>query len=214
MLRFSCFLILLTCFSSFACAQRYKGSGDLVKQERSVRDFDGLKFSSAIKVDVVQGDDYSVVVEADDNIIDRVLTEVRGSRLVLSLDGNSFNNVTIRINITMPSLTQIVGSGATRATISGFNENSMEVKVSGASHLSFSNSSVGDLELDAAGASNVDLKDLRAQTADIDVAGASSVKLHVEKEVEGDVSGASSVRCSGGASSRVNTSGAGRFRNS
>ena len=212
MLRFLSLLTLLLCLGATSYAQRFEGSGDLVKQERSVKDFTGVSFSHAIHTEIRRGGAYSVVVEADDNVIDRVKTDVRGDLLKVTMDGNSFENVTVNVTITMPSLQELRGSGAARGQISGFREDKMRIDFSGAAHLEFSDTTVGELALEASGAIRLDLDDLQARTADIDVAGASNVSLHVTEEVSGDVSGASNVRNKGGANTRVNSSGAARFR--
>ncbi len=60
------------------------GSGTIVTEERTVGDFDSISVRGEGTVYLTQGDEISVVVETDDNIINRVYTEVNDNTLDLS----------------------------------------------------------------------------------------------------------------------------------
>ena len=60
------------------------GSGTIVTAERTVADFDSIYVRGEGTVYLTQGDENSVVVETDDNIIDRVYTKVKDNTLDLS----------------------------------------------------------------------------------------------------------------------------------
>ena len=54
------------------------GSGNVVKEERKVSSFNAIEVSGAFDVELVQGTAIAVTVEADDNLMDLIRTEVRG----------------------------------------------------------------------------------------------------------------------------------------
>ena len=58
-----------------------KGSGNVVKENRGVSDFTEIDVSNAIQVEIVAQKDFSVEVEADDNILPLITTEIRGNVL-------------------------------------------------------------------------------------------------------------------------------------
>lgn len=60
------------------------GSGTIVTAERTVADFDSIYVRGEGTVYLTQGDENSVIVETDDNIIDRVYTRVTDNTLDLS----------------------------------------------------------------------------------------------------------------------------------
>ena len=60
------------------------GSGTIVTAARTVADFDSIYVRGEGTVYLAQGDENSVVVETDDNIINRVYTEVKDNTLELS----------------------------------------------------------------------------------------------------------------------------------
>lgn len=65
------------------------GSGNLVTEERDVGDFDSIEVSGGIDLRLTVDPDSSstVSVTYDDNIIDRIRTEVDGGRLRIGSEG-------------------------------------------------------------------------------------------------------------------------------
>lgn len=151
-----------------------KGDGNVVKQERNVGPFSGIDVGGAFKVYLTQGDQEKVVVEADENLMDVIETEVHGGTLKISTKEDIRDSKALNIYITFKTL--------------------HELEVSGACHLTGENKfSLGDLELDCSGASDVVLK-FSAESVEMDCSGASKVELYGSAEkVELDLSGASSL---------------------
>lgn len=178
----------------FPLAACNPGSGDLITETRDVGDFDSIEASDAVNVEltVEPGAGTSVSVTYDDNLIDQIVTEVRGSTLEISIDGNVSTIGGGRfVAVTVASLDSIEVSGA--------------VDVNGEGQLE-------TYELVASGASDVDFRDLTAVDVTIEISGASDVNLYASGSVTGDVSGASDVTVDGDPSDvRVETSGASDF---
>lgn len=64
------------------------GNGNVTKETRKVETFDGIKASAGINVFLFQGNEEKVVVEADENLHDCIITEVKGSTLHCYIDCN------------------------------------------------------------------------------------------------------------------------------
>jgi len=64
------------------------GNGNVTKETRKVESFDGIKASAGINVFLFQGNEEKVVVEADENLHECIVTEVKGSTLHCYIDGN------------------------------------------------------------------------------------------------------------------------------
>jgi hypothetical protein len=62
------------------------GNGNVTKETRKVESFDGVKASAGINVFLFQGDEEKVVVEADENLHDCIITDVKGSTLHCYID--------------------------------------------------------------------------------------------------------------------------------
>ena len=114
----------------------------------------------------------------DDNIIDRVVTEVRGDTLVVELTGSvSLTGSADRhVAVTIHELRGLDVSGASTIDATG---------------------TVASYRLDASGASKTLLRELLATDVAIDVSGASSVELLATGTVSGSLSGASNLEVYG-----------------
>jgi hypothetical protein len=166
-------------FVSLFAACGTAGSGTLATEVREVGAFDRIDVSSALTVHVTVDPtaDRSVTVEYDDNLLDRIITEVRDSTLFLEITG-AVNLVgdDQSIEIVMPALQTVTASGASSVTATG---------------------SVDSYVVAASGASSLDLSGLEAAWVDVDVSGASTVVVSAGEQVTGAVSGASSLRVLG-----------------
>jgi hypothetical protein len=206
------------------------GSGNVVTQEEAISDFDKVDISHSFVVDIKQGENFSVIIRVDDNLVEQLQVEKFGSTLKIGLKPgvSMVSNATLEAEITMPELTGLDLSGASNATISGFKSTkNLTVDLSGASSLrgdieagdtSFDLSgssdanltgSGGNLTLDASGSSDVDLNDFPVADAKIDASGASTVTVNASGRLDVEASGASNVYYLGDPSvGTIDTSGA------
>lgn len=210
--------------------QGLTGSGNLVTEEYDLDGFTEIDASSAFEVIVTRGDEFAVTLTADDNIMDRVEVDVRGERLVLGMRDLTImlGQITLRAEVTLPELTAITLSGASRATFDEFdvdgafdaeasgastisgavNADSVRVDISGASKATLTGSA-RTLDALASGASTADLRDLIVEDARVEASGASTIRVHATSELDAQASGASTVRYSGDPSNvREDSSGA------
>lgn len=208
-----------------------RGSGRAVTEEYDFDGFTRVTVGSAFQVEITQSENYSVSVTVDDNLKEYLEVTTSGDTLRIRLLPRvrlSFQNPTLKAQITMPTLEGLDLSGATRATVSGFDsEGSLDVEVSGASTLT-GDINTGDatfgvsgastvrldgqaanLDIEASGASTVDLEDLAAADARAEASGASRIVVNVSGSLDAGASGASSVRYVGEPTSvNSDTSGA------
>jgi hypothetical protein len=205
------------------------GSRTLVTQEYDFSDFTAVEAGGAFTVNISQGDEYSVVVTANENVVDYLRVEQNGDTLTLGTDRLwNFSNVTLEAEITMPELHGVNLSGASEGEITGFSSgDDFSVQLSGASSLRGDITSGdadmegsgasrieltgagGNLRLDLSGASNADLSDFPVQDADIRASGASDAAVNVSGRLDADASGASSVGYTGDPElGRIESSGA------
>lgn len=205
------------------------GSGDMVTREERITGFDAIDASHAFKLDVRQGESYSVVIRIDDNLLDYLVVEKQGNTLRIGLKPTlSLRSHRAEAEVVMPELTGLELSGASRADITGFDSAApLRIRLSGASqvdgdirtgdtHIDVSGASqvelVGsgaDLTLDASGASIVDLSDFTVSDADVGVSGASKATVNATGTLDANASGASTVRYLGVPTmGRIDASGA------
>ncbi|MEP7075730.1 MAG: head GIN domain-containing protein [Acidobacteriota bacterium] len=188
------------------------GSGNVVTQNRDVSNFKAIDVSGVFKVEAVAQKDFEVAVQADDNLMPFIKTEVRGDTLYIESEKRLKSSGPIIIRISAPEFTNVEASGATNISVKDLNSNELGLNSSGASKVLLQGL-VNNLVVDVSGASNIDAGDLAAQTAKVDASGACSVSVNVSNHLDVDASGASKIFYSGTVKSEnivKSTSGASR----
>lgn len=211
------------------------GSGNVITKDYDFSGFSRVAVGNAFKVEVQQGQSYAVSVTVDDNVEQYLDVKQEGDQVRIYLKPRlmlSLRNVRLEARITMPEVTGLDFSGATRATVTGFESNKrLDVEVSGASRVSgditagetsmnVSGASTVELrgaatglDLEASGASTLKLADMPASDARVRASGASRIQVNVSGSLTGDASGASTVEYEGKPTNvRVDTSGASSVR--
>jgi len=209
-----------------------KGSGNVIKEIRKVETFNKIEAGGAFDIVIVKGDNQSLVIKTDDNIMSKITTKVSGGELRISTKGNINNATTMKVFITMKELKGIDLSGAcSLVSESRFENDKMEIEMSGAANselkISCKNLDIEisgaattnlsgyatELKAEVSGAGNLKAYDLELQTANIDCSGAATTKIFVTKSLKAEASGASNVYYKGNPKQvSVNTSGAGSIK--
>lgn len=208
----------LTVLTSCYGFEGIRGDGNVQKQERSVDSFDGIDVGGAFKVFLKQGSSQKLIVEADENLLDVIETEVRGSVLKIKTTEDIRESDALNIYITFTELKMLDVSGASNLeTEDKIKVDDLELDCSGASDVMLK-MSAGEIDLDCSGASqmdlygtaeyvklnvsgasNLDASDFETKVLDADVSGASKAKVFVTGELMADVSGAASMKYRGDA---------------
>ena len=89
-----------------------KGDGNVVKQERDVSNFKGIDVGGAFKVFLTQGDTEKLVLEADQNLMDVIETDVRAGVLRIKTSEDINNATELNVYITFKDLNELDISGA------------------------------------------------------------------------------------------------------
>ena len=132
--------ILLPIFLN-ACGILTVGSGNIVTEIRDVRNFDRVSFEGTGELLLMQGIEESLSIEADDNMMEYIESEVRGGTLYIGLQENEWGEQflpsrPVRFLLTMTELTSLNVSGVASADTGDIVTDRLEVHVSGVSNLS------------------------------------------------------------------------------
>lgn len=185
-----------------------KGSGRIATDRRDLRDFKGVEVGGIFQVEITSQKDFSVEVEADDNLLPLIRTEVSKGVLKIESDHRLRSDSPIKVRITAPDIDNLDVSGAAQLTLNAVKGASLAVDTSGAAKITI-DGETAKLTIDASGASKIDADGLIAAHANIDSSGASHVEINVTDELLVDASGASRIVYSGTpASIHKKTSGA------
>lgn len=135
-----------------------RSAGPLMTEDRDVAPFTGLALTSSADVEVVQNEPYEVRVEAPDNLMPFIETEVDNGVLeIRERRNNIWHGDRVRIFVNMDELTQASISGSGDLLGRGFTAQNVILDISGsgdmdvrldANNISASISGSGDMELE------------------------------------------------------------------
>lgn len=193
--------------------KRVSGNGNVQKEERKVTDFTGLKTSSAIDVYLSQGNGHKIVVEADENLLEYIVTEVSNDVLRIYPDDVNIRKAEkLRVYVTMQNVNYISASSAgdvigetpvktESLKISASSSGDVKLEVY-AKNLSLKTSSAGDITLkgtadyvEASTSSAGDIKayDLKVKEADLSSSSAGDIKITVTERLKARASSAGDI---------------------
>jgi len=208
------------------------GSGNVKSQTREVSDFHAIEIEYPAQVTITQGKAASVKIEAEDNVLPGLITQVKDGTLNIFYKSDNDKPVNptkaVKITIVVKSLDRVNFSSAGELTIKGVKTDALDFSLNGAGKvvidgitvkiLNLDLSGAGsleatgtadDLDLNISGFGNFDGADLHSQTAKINISGAGSATTWVDDELDANVSGAGSINYYGSASVTTNVSGVG-----
>ena len=212
--RYVVLALVLLIIALTACDSTTRGSGDVVIEERDVSGYTSVALTGVGSVEIIQGDTESVVVEAEDNIMPLLTTEVQDGILILSQEENRIINPTrpIKYTVNIIEVNGLSGSGsgdfnaATLETntldldlsgsgginVTSLDADSLNVSISGSGQVLVSGQ-VNDQQLDISGSGQYQAPELDSKTAEIDVSGSGKAVVTVEDTLDATISGSGSV---------------------
>ena len=188
------------------------GSGDLITEERDVRDFNEIKTSGSFEVFVKVGPKQSLKLTFDDNLIDIIETRVRGKTLRIGNEESYSSDYVCKVEITVPELEAVSLSGSGDIEIIDLKGEVFECSISGSGNVEVEGE-VREAEFKISGSGEIEAKDLIADDAYVKISGSGDVRVYARESLEGRVSGSGSIYYSGNPQSlSTNVSGSGRIK--
>ncbi len=185
---------------SFSFGSSVKGSGVSASEARSADDFQGVDGGGVFQVEITAGKEFKVEVDADDNLLQYIRTEVDGDVLTISTTESLNSRKPMRVLISDKNINTVRASGASQVSLTGVKNQALEIDTSGASKINLVGETVA-LTIDVSGASKIDAEGLKAETASVHASGASNVSVFVTNRLVSEASGASKIAYSGNPSS-------------
>ncbi|GHA64395.1 head GIN domain-containing protein [Pontibacter akesuensis] len=223
-------LALLVLNAPAALAQDLRGNGNITTQNRSVSGIRGIDVSGGFTVELTQGSNEGVRLEAEENLIDNIKTEVRNGVLHIYNDKSISSSKGMKAYVTLKALESIDISGGVKIIgNSTFKSDALKMDMSGGSNVKLTvdtrqvkadMSGASKVELlgkadvllmDMSGASKVDASELQASEVKVQASGASHVKVFASKTLDINASGASAVYYKGSPSITSDVSAAARI---
>lgn len=172
-------LVLTTTTLMIAGCVMEMGSGRVQQERRDVADFDTIVHKGSAELNVERGD-FSVSIEAEDNVVPTVTTKVTGGTLHIGRTNEHVRSTRpVRVSVTMPDLEglRLNGSGdgfVGRDLIDG----DCELDVAGSGSIRLDHNDVEDISLSVGGSGRIDAVDLTARDAAVHIGGSGRVRVN------------------------------------
>jgi hypothetical protein len=179
--------------SNFAALQ---GSGVAATETRDLDPFGSVELGGSADVVVSVGGEQSVVVEADDNLLENVTTRVQGGRLVIGNEGSFTTQTPMTVTITVPSIDALVLSGSGSISADEIDIETLSVRLSGSGALRANGNAV---RIDAvlSGSGDVQLGDVSARDIHAVVNGSGRMVVTATDALDASVPGAGMIEYRG-----------------
>lgn len=225
------FLLTTSFASGCMMGSGIRGNGDVVKEERNIEAFDEIQISGAYTVYLTQGNTEKLVIEADENLIDLIITKVVDGKLKIYNKEDFRDPQKLDIYLTFVDIDELSASGAVEIeSMNKFTLNELSLDASGATEI-FLNIELKELnaelsgasefeivgfakevDIEISGASELDASDFKVEEMQIEISGAADAKVFATESLEINSSGASNIKYRGNPTINQRVSGASSIR--
>lgn len=218
-LRFLTIAIAILSISACTHGQIRKtvyGNNKVVTKERNAENFTGVRVSTGIDVYLKQGNNEAISVEADENLHEYILTEVRDGVLHVYTEVNIRKAERKRVYVTMKEVTSVRTSSAgdvigetpikcDKLKLSASSAGNIKLDVN-AKEIEADISSSGDITLtgeadmlkaDLSSAGDLNAYDLKVREADISASSAGNADINVSEKITARASSAGDINYQG-----------------
>lgn len=218
----------------FTSCQKIKGKGEVITETRTVTGYTSVELSTDASVYISQGDEFSLEILAQENLMPYILTKNENGRLVVKLK-NGFhlgNHDPISIYITAPDVSGLVvsGSGKIEATddwtipeieakISGSGDiqlghvvcGTLKATISGSGNIEAQGGEAGLEELTISGSGHIDIRNVVASDANANISGSGDIYTQVTGLLDATISGSGNIYYLGTPQMNIHISGSGNI---
>lgn len=171
-----------------------KGSGQVTSETRPASGFTGVDLQTTGDVTITIGKVDSVVVEADDNILPLLKTEVIGSQLLISKRANTKISTRnpMRFIVTMKKLENASMSGTGDIKIDGLDSDLVKFDLSGTGSIT-ANGKVKTLHVSLPGTGKIVCEELEADTVIAHHSGNGEITVRAGHSLDANITGVGSI---------------------
>ncbi len=201
---------------------KIKGNGNVVTDERKTSDYDQINVAGSLDVELFSGSEGNITVKAEENLLEFIITEVKGNRLVIKVkDGHSLSpSIHNSILITVPfkdiELVSLAGSGdvytrpnniikasSLKTSLAGSGDVKLEID---AEEVKASVSGSGDVSLmggatkltcSVAGSGDIHAYELKTKDVEASVTGSGDIKIYCDGVLTAKVTGSGDIKYKG-----------------
>ena len=167
-------LIFIAIIAVSGCiGQGITGSGKVVNETRQVSGFNQINLNGAGELIITQGNKESLTIQADDNLLPYIKTNVNNNNLTISFDNiMPLPTQSVKIYLTVKDINSITTSGSGKINSNNLKANNLNINVNGAGEGNLNNLNAQTLKIIISGAGKMTLSgNVNEQNIDISGAG-------------------------------------------
>lgn len=168
------------------------GSGRMVEQRRAVDSFDQLVTDGPVNVVIRQGAARSLVLEAEDNIVDLVDVATSGGTLTIDTHGSFRTRRGITAFLTTPNLDKVTINASGDVRFDGWNADRIELVVAGSGDIELGGE-VADVRALIGGSGLIDLAPTRLSYVDADIQGSGAIRMGSLRKLDANLDGSGTI---------------------
>lgn len=211
-------LFMNSCAFDVSWGDGKRGNGEVVEENRRItEDFTAVHASEGLDVYVTQGSGFKILVEADENIIDLIGTDIKDGRLKIHAIEN-IGRATKNIYVTLPEVNKLSSSsGADLIAQTSIKTEKIELDASSGSDIEVEvlanevvaeASSGADIKIsgntdvlyaDASSGSDIKARSLVAKRCNADASSGADISVNVSESLTADASSGADISYSGDA---------------
>lgn len=172
------------------------GSGTIATETRPLEPFSAVEARGSFDTKITVGGEPGVEVEADDNILPLIATEVRDGTLVIDASSSYSARRSVMLRVTAPRLEEVRLAGSGDVLIDNVDSDRFRIELRGSGDVTVSGRA-GSLEISLMGSGDIDARDLRVEKARVSLLGSGDVDLFASEELIADIRGSGDVSCAG-----------------
>jgi hypothetical protein len=229
--QFTIYTMLL--FAATSCIEEFniRGNGIEATETRPVSTFSKVRSSGDFDIQITKGDEFEILVTAEENILPYIETTVSNNTLHIDIKGvhNVRNRLPMTVFITLPDLESVKQSGSGSIVTGFFTGEKMEIAISGSGSVSTSvdvnyieaNISgsgwinvTGDAyesDFTISGSGNIDGSELTVDDCSANISGSGNMQINAVKTITARISGSGNIYYSGNPVTELNISGSGKI---
>jgi hypothetical protein len=209
-----------------------KGSGNIITQTRDVTNFDKIALNGIGDLTITQGDREGLEIEAEDNVIPHILTQVKNGTLTISFDNKTIvPTKSIKFRVSMRTIHGMETQGVSNIQSDQIKTDRLEIGISGTGNINLRNLEADQLDANVSGAGNFTAvgkvngqkitmsgagnfngEDMQSKTADINITGLGRVVAWVTDTLNVTISGTGGVDYYGSPQVSQQISGLGKIQ--
>ena len=224
-------IVVLAAGSVSGCTYK-TGSGDIATETRTIASFNGVSVSGNFNVEIRTGEKQEVVIEADDNLIKNIKTEVVNGTLRIKTTDRNLRNAHFNVHISVPSIDNLSASAAANIEVKNTlnSEKAVTFKASSAANITADIKSP-EVTADASSAAEIKLTghtrnftattssaatikaiDLLAENTVISSSSGASAHVHASVSLDATASSGADITYRGGANVKKSISSGGEVK--